>query len=105
MKANTTLWICLCLHSSFKMPNKLTAFLVYYFDLEGEGSPCRVFSVGHHGDVAPLHRQPLGQRQHGDRGVVGATRVKLQYHHVFICYNVEYSNVEPVLCAVKWWGG
>ena len=75
-------------------------------DLEGEGAPCRVFSVGHHGDVAPLHRQPLGQRQHGDRGVVGATRVKLQYYHVVIYLshstdeNIQMLSQCVVCCVV-----
>ena len=30
-----------------------------------------MFSLGHHGDVAPLHRQPVGQAQHRDGGAVG----------------------------------
>ena len=36
-----------------------------------------MFSLGYHGDVAPLHRQPVGQAQHRDGEAVGPAWVQL----------------------------
>merc|ERR1719347_2238282 len=47
------------------------------YALECEGSPSVMLSLGHHGDIAPLHGQPVGQAQHRDGGAVGPAWVQL----------------------------